>query len=140
MAGDTKTRAARHEPGREPPAARRASGRRPSRRASPGPAEVAEVEALAARGLTPEEIGVRLGHPPDWPDAAGAAEIEAAVRRGRARGRAALKEALYEAALEGKVTSLTHMLTLLREPERDDPEATELEVERVIIGRPDEEG
>lgn len=99
-----------------------------------GEIDLEQVEALAACGLTLEQIAVELGIV-GAPRPSLRVRMEAAIKRGRAIGSAKLKRAHYQAALKGSVSAQKEMLALLEdELEDDDP----VVVEEVILHDPEE--
>ncbi len=98
-----------------------------------------EVERLAARGLTLEQILVQL----EWEGELTASQrvrVEAAVKKGRALGSSAIKQAHYEAALSGRVSAQSHMLSILEGEENGgEEEETEFVVVRQVIGEAPQE-
>jgi hypothetical protein len=130
---DAATSPARERPAEAPSAPKRARKRDAPRQGAPegaqadtsAEAEPLDMEALAARGLTPEEIRAFLGL--SLPLKPGhLAEMEPALERGRLIGRARLKLAQFEAALQGRVSAQTQMLARLGdelfEQAEEDPE------------------
>lgn len=99
-----------------------------------------EVERLAGRGLTLEQILVQL----EWEGELTASQrvrVEAAVKKGRALGSSAIKQAHYEAAINGRVSAQSHMLSILEDEENGgEEEETEFVVVRQVIGEAQEEG
>jgi hypothetical protein len=93
--------------------------------------DLAAVEALAAQGLSLDQILFELGVEPELPPSL-RVRAEAALKKGRALGAARIKKAQYEAALGGSVSAQCHMLELLQDAESED-EVT-VTVERVVIG------
>jgi hypothetical protein len=74
----------------------------------PAQFDLAQIEQLAGRGLTQEQIAYAMGHHPStfYKHKALSSEIQDAVKRGRNKGVAVMANAMFEAGKAGNTAAM----------------------------------